>query len=146
MRRALACRVIGLGLAGLGLVGLTGGCRAPDPAAAVRSTTWHAADMGGRGIAAGVASTLHLDAHGRASGTTGCNRFTGPVSIAGDEVRLGPFASTRRMCAPPVMDQEERYLEALAGARHFRLEDGTLRLQDAQGRELVRFVSTVTPE
>ena len=33
---------------------------------------------------------------------------------------VGPLGSTRMMCAPPVMDQEQRFFQALEGAR--RLE------------------------
>jgi heat shock protein HslJ len=112
----------------------------------LEETTWLAEQIGGTGIVAHVQSTLRVDSDGRASGNAGCNRFTGTASIAGDEVGFGPFAATRRMCPPEVMDQEGRYLAALEAARRFVVENGALRLRDENGRELLLFIVTSAPE
>jgi heat shock protein HslJ len=93
-----------------------------------------------------VQSTLRLDSDGQASGSAGCNRFTAPARLTGDEIHLGPFATTRRLCPPEVMDQEDRYLAALAAARRFGLEGEVLRLRDEDDGELLRFIVTAAPE
>jgi putative lipoprotein len=142
MRRALAGSLLGLGLLTMG----PAGCLAPTPDAAMQETTWLAEAIGGEGITPGVQSTLRVDPDGRASGSAACNRFTGSATLAGDEVRFGPLATTRRMCPPDVMDQEDRYLAALAAARRFVLEDETLRLRDERDVDLVRFIVTDAPE
>ncbi len=83
-------------------------------------TAWKATEIGGRAVQEGVASTLRFGEQGSVSGGAGCNRFFGTLSLKGDRVSVGPLGSTRMMCAPPVMDQEQRFFQALEGAR--RLE------------------------
>ena len=83
-------------------------------------TAWKVAEIGGRAVGEEVTSTLGFDEEGRVSGSAGCNRFFGTLSLEGDRVSVGPLGSTRMMCAPPVMEQEQRYFQALEGAR--RLE------------------------
>jgi len=83
-------------------------------------TAWQAAEIRGRAVHGDVASTLRFDDDGRVSGSAGCNRYFGTLSLEGERVSVGPLGSTRMMCAPPVMDQEQRFLQALEGAR--RLE------------------------
>jgi heat shock protein HslJ len=141
MRRALAgCTT------GLALVAVLAGCHLSKPGATMQETTWLTEQIDGNGVAPRVQSTLRVDSDGRASGNAGCNRFTGTASITGDEVRFGPFAATRRMCPPAVMDQEGRYLAALEATRRFELKDGALRLRDEDGGELVLFIVTEAPE
>jgi hypothetical protein len=53
-------------------------------------------------------------ADGQASGSTGCNDYTAPVSSDGGQaLTIGPIASTQKACAELVMDQEAEYLAAL---------------------------------
>jgi putative lipoprotein len=142
MRRTLGGSLLSLGLLLLG----PAGCLAPTPAAPLHETTWLAEAIGGEGITPGVQSTLRVDSDGRASGSAACNRFTGSATITGTEVSFGPLATTRRMCPPDVMDQEDRYLSALAAARRFVHEDETLRLRDERDVDVVRFIVTDAPE
>jgi len=74
-------------------------------------------------------------------GSGGCNDFSGPVSGESAAVAFGPFATTRKACDQDIMDQEQRYLEALA--RGGRLESGMnlLYLVGADGKVAVRFLA-----
>jgi heat shock protein HslJ len=65
-----------------------------------------------------------------ASGDSGCNTFTGPVSLTGlDRIALGPFASTLRACADPTVGaQEQQYLAALALAKTYEVTGNQLTL------------------
>ena len=74
----------------------------------------------------------------RVSGSGGCNRFTGPASVAAGAVRIGPLASTRMACPGGAMEAEARFLSALERARGARLEAGRLQLLDAAGAPLLR--------
>jgi heat shock protein HslJ len=49
-------------------------------------------------------------------GSGGCNTFSGPLAIDGEEVRIGPLVTTRRACDADVMEQERLVLETLRRA------------------------------
>jgi hypothetical protein len=53
---------------------------------------------------------------GLIQGFAGCNAFSGPIHLDGEDVRIGPLVTTLRACAPDVMEQEQAVLAALAGA------------------------------
>ena len=51
------------------------------------------------------------------TGNAGCNTFTGPYVVAGEEIAIGPLASTQRACPDPQLQQQEAdYLAALQQA------------------------------
>ncbi|MTH64014.1 META domain-containing protein [Paracoccus shanxieyensis] len=81
---------------------------------------WLAEDIQGGGVIDNLQSTLHIAEDGHVSGSGGCNRFTGTARIEGATLRIGPLASTRRLCPPAVMDQEAKFLQALTAARSFQ--------------------------
>ena len=56
---------------------------------------------------------------GHVHGSAGCNNYQGVIETEDGELRFGPFASTRMMCADAVMDQEERFLAALGKGKRF---------------------------
>lgn len=130
-------------------------CAAHEPAVSDRpvqvsdliGSHWLAEDIAGAGVVDNSHSTLHFAAADKVEGDTGCNRFTGPLATEGASIRLGPLASTRRACAPALMDQERRYLQALAHAAGLRLDRGLLLLVDERGAPLVRYsrVDTTSP-
>ena len=85
-------------------------------------TEWALEEIDGSGVVDNVQSTLRFESNDRIMGWGGCNRyFTGFRSI-GDDIKLGPIGSTRRICPPVVMDQEDRFFQALQKARKIRIE------------------------
>lgn len=100
-------------------------------------TSWTAQEIDGRATIESTRPDLAFEKKEHASGTTGCNRFAGPVSIDGTAIRLGPLVATRRGCPEAVMDQEHRFLAALEEARTIRLDWGTLVLLDGSGQARV---------
>ena len=73
------------------------------------------------------------------SGSTGCNRCSGPYTVDGDTLVLGAIVSTQMACPPPARaggDGIRRGLESVAG---WRVEDDELVLLDAEDGELLRF-------
>lgn len=101
-------------------------------------TAWRATAIGDTETRGHEASTLAFSASQRVTGGAACNRFAAPVSLAGEKIAIGPLAVTRKACPPAVMDQERRYLTALAAAARVVQEGERLRLLDADGRVLVR--------
>lgn len=88
--------------------------------------------------AGGRPLTLRLDsAESRASGFSGCNRYTGPFTLAGDSLRFGSIASTRMAC-PDVGAVEQNYMSMLAAITSFAATDTTLTLNAADS-PLARF-------
>ena len=57
--------------------------------------------------------TVTLGADGRAYGNGGCNHWFAPYTLEGDKLSFGPVGSTRKQCAPALMEQEKRFLKAL---------------------------------
>ena len=85
--------------------------RVPEANELVRA--WLLEDLGGRGVMDMAQTTLEFDGGGRASGSGGCNRFTGSYTFTDGELSFGPLAGTKMMCPEAVMDQEDRFHQAL---------------------------------
>lgn len=86
--------------------------------------------------------SLTLDAASMgATGTGGCNRYTGTYTVDHDAGTLGfsPLAATRMMC-PEGMDTEAAFLAAMGEVQAFALTDeGNLELLGAEGALVARF-------
>jgi heat shock protein HslJ len=86
-------------------------------------------------VLAGVTLTAEFGRDGALSGNSGCNSYNGPYTVTGDQIKIGPLASTRKACADPagVMDQEAQYLAALESAATYRIEGAALELRTKDG-------------
>lgn len=91
-------------------------------------------------VLAGTTSTATFGADGRINGSAGCNTYMGPYQSDGQSLTIGPLATTRMLCAQPVMDQETAFLAALGKATHYQFESGRLVLRDASGATQATFV------
>jgi heat shock protein HslJ len=67
------------------------------------------------------------------SGSAGCNDYSGPYTLDGDKVAIGPLATTRKACEPPVMDQETQFLTALQTPSTVEQNGGIITLRAASG-------------
>lgn len=104
---------------------------------------WVLTELGrGERVPAGVGIDAVFE-DGRISGSAACNRYFASVeSAAPGALRIGPIGATRRMCEPPLMDWEQRYLGALEQVTHGRLANGRLELsfEGARGSDALVFV------
>lgn len=57
--------------------------------------------------------TLTLAEDGRAYGNAGCNHWFASYTLDGDQLSFGKVGKTRKLCAPALMEQEQRFLQAL---------------------------------
>ncbi|MGQ7957121.1 META domain-containing protein [Pseudomonas sp. SP16.1] len=57
--------------------------------------------------------TITFAADGRAHGHAGCNHWFAGYSLNGDALDFDVPGSTRKMCAPALMEQERRFLDAI---------------------------------
>lgn len=123
------------------------------PSDPLADTEWLLEDLGGTGVIDNAQTTLHFDSTGRISGQGGCNRYIGraqrqAVDGAPDSeftLTIGAIASTKRLCVPALMDQENRYFQALQKAERIKL-DGPYLLIDSEGIEApLRFTRLSAP-
>lgn len=118
---------------------------APDGAPrsdALAGTAWRAVEADAAATP-GSTPTLTFDSPQHASGSTGCNRFSGSIAMDGGALRFGPLLTTRRGCPAPVMEREKRFLGALEACRSWRRAPGSgggqaLELLDESGTVVLR--------
>jgi putative lipoprotein len=100
---------------------------------------WLAEDINGGGVIDDLQTVLEFAPDGQVSGMAGCNRFGGKASIDGSALSFGDLFSTEMACAPAVMDQEAKFLDALGRVASYRLDNarGKLILLDAAGNNIM---------
>lgn len=114
---------------------------AAQPVALV-GTAWRLADLAGADVVAGAEATLEFPEAGRVAGRGSCNRFFGPVTIAGTAIQFGALGATQMACPQAVGAQESRYFAALGEAERFEIDGTTLRIYSRGAAAPLRFVRT----
>jgi heat shock protein HslJ len=86
-------------------------------------------------ILAGTQMDIQFGKDGTVSGKSGCNTYNGPYTVNGNQIKIGPLASTMMACSDPagIMDQEQQYLAALGTAATYQIEGNVLELRTADG-------------
>jgi heat shock protein HslJ len=86
-------------------------------------------------IIAGTEMDIQFGKDGTVSGKSGCNNYSGPYTVNGNQIKIGPLASTMMACSDPegVMDQEQQYLAALETAATYQIEGNVLELRTSDG-------------
>lgn len=120
---------------------------APAPAAAdgasatpLLGTSWVLEDMGTGSLIDGVTTSLSFQHGNRVAGIGGCNGYVGTATITGDRLTFSPFTTTKATCQPNVLDQETRYLDALARAERFEIDGVVMMLYTKGASQPLRFV------
>ncbi|AYC32145.1 META domain-containing protein [Pseudomonas cavernae] len=127
MKRALA-----LGLIGASLLGC-----AADPTALEQETTYQVEWLGERPLIDRSHLTITLDKDGRAYGSAGCNHWFASYQLEGERLSFGSAGSTRKMCAPALMEQEQRFLDMLGTIQRWDVSAiEQLRLWPTQGKPM----------
>jgi heat shock protein HslJ len=57
--------------------------------------------------------TIQLATDGKMEGSTGCNQYSTSYTIKQELITIGFPATTRQMCPPELMEQEQQFLNAL---------------------------------
>jgi heat shock protein HslJ len=102
--------------------------------------TWVLEDLGGRRVVDEAQPTLEFTGDGMVSGHGSCNRFRGPVVVAGDSIEFGPLIATRMFCGEEITNQELAYLAALNGAERWHIREPYLYIYLIGRGEPLRFV------
>jgi heat shock protein HslJ len=125
--------------------GAAGGGGSPFPTAtSLVGTEWVLVDLGGTPVPeTSRQATLVFSEPGKVSGNGSCNRFTGTVEVGELGVmKIGPLASTRMACPPPLGDQELAYLTALQKAERLGTEGDQLNVYSQGLEKPLRFKRT----
>jgi heat shock protein HslJ len=111
----------------------------------LEGTHWRLANLQRQALPAGPAPTLQFDGP-RVSGSDGCNRYTGPYTRAGANLRIGPGLASTRMACPGDLERRAADFARVLGETHrYRVQStGTgdhLDLLDASGAVIARFTA-----
>ena len=82
---------------------------------------------------AGTELTVTFTPDGQASGSGGCNNFSGGYTLNGTSLTVGPLATTMKACEQDIMDQEMQFLTALQTPTTVEPSGATVTLRDASG-------------
>lgn len=76
------------------------------------------------GALTGTEVTAIFGADGNLTGTAGCNNYRAGYQVDGNNITIGPAATTRMFCAEPegVMDQETEYLRSIENAATYEID------------------------
>ena len=118
-----------------------------DPPPPLHETAWKLNSYNdGQGalvtVLAGSEVTAHFAEDGTLSGFAGCNNYTTSYNLDGDNISIGPIASTLMACdSPPgIMDQETQFLAALESATVYHNLVAGLIMLDADYDPAVFFI------
>lgn len=112
------------------------------------NTHWSLISLGPVGaekpIVAGSNITL-LAADGKFGGYAGCNSYGGAYEVTGDQLSLHDINSTLMACTDEqIMQQEQRYFQALQSAGRFAVGDNRLTINYDNGNSALVFEKAVT--
>jgi len=78
--------------------------------------------------------TVTFSADGRAYGSGGCNHWFAGYQLKGSTLSISQPGSTRKACAPALMEQEQRLLQALSEVQRWDFSEiDQLRLWPREG-------------
>ena len=114
-------------------------------------TDWRLVSLGPAGaetnVIAGTTVTLRFGEDERASGSTGCNSYSGTYQVRGDNISFSRLVSTRRACLDQnANQQEQRFLSALEAANRFRLTSNRLTILSDRARSVLNFINNSEPD
>jgi heat shock protein HslJ len=136
-------QVVSASALAIALLSIAAGCRTPGQVAPssdrLGGTSWVVEQIDGRDAVERARPTVVFDAAAeRVSGRASCNRYSAGVTRAGETLRIAQAVTTKMACAPPLMEQEARFLAVLGAVATHRREGDRLLLIDGNGRERLR--------
>ncbi len=93
-----------------------------NPLRLIRGAEWVVEDLAAEGIIDRSRLTLRFMDDNRIAGQASCNRYTGRYQLTDEGgIDVSELAMTRMACAPALMAQEARFIEALEQASRVRI-------------------------
>jgi len=131
-------KAIILPIAAIAILGLTA-CTSAEADITLTSQPWLLTELISQAPLPDTVITANFSANGELSGTSGCNNYSGPYTVDGQDIHMGPFASTMMMCPEPVMAQETLYMQTMENTASFTIQGGTLTFNGPGGSPLAVF-------
>lgn len=101
-----------------------------DPATLLQGEPWEVVELEGSAVADPTRMTLGFETDGQLGGLAACNRFFGRYVLSGEGLRLSPQGATKMACEPRAMQDEQRFMAAVARISGFGIAaDGRLALR-----------------
>jgi heat shock protein HslJ len=128
----LAIGAVALSLAACTATGGTGGT--------IDGTNWILKTYDVSGTATPVPAGVKVDAHfagGNIAGFSGCNVYSGPATVSGSTIKIGPTAGTLMACEGAGSTVEQAYLANLGKAATFTATSSALTLFDSAGKSIL---------
>ena len=110
----------------------------PEPDRALEGTPWQlnafVSNGAARSLLAGTRITATFD-KGRVAGSAGCNSYSGTYTLNNGSLGVKKDIITTRMaCAPDIMQQEQKFLDALAATTGYQIKASQLTLSYPAGQ------------
>lgn len=112
-----------------------GACNNPVavPTSETLTGNWHVESIKDKHVIAKSTALLIFNQKNQLSGSASCNNISTSYNLQSHSIKIGPIATTRKMCLPALMQQESLLLQALSKVKRFKLHDGELSMYDHQG-------------
>ena len=126
-------------VAGCNLIGGTAGT-----GGTLDGTRWVLTTIDIGGTATPVPQGVTIDAtfaDGRVAGSGGCNSYTGPYTLDGSKITIGPLQSTLMSCIGPAGEIETLYFASLEAADSYTATAESLTIYDIPGTALLVFAA-----
>ncbi|MBN1511837.1 MAG: META domain-containing protein [Phycisphaerae bacterium] len=121
-------------------LGALSGCSSPVVSSPLDGTTWRLVGWSISSIHPGSVTITAGFAHGRISGNSGVNSYSGPYTVGpGRAFSVGTLTGTLIEGSEEAMRAEAAYLMLLEEARSYQRADDTLTLYDEGGNESLIF-------
>lgn len=99
---------------------------------------WVVESIGERPVVDRSPARIQFSGDGAIAGNASCNRFFGKYTYTKQTLAIEPLGSTRMMCLPALMEQEQRLLEQLPTATTANIENGLLMLRDGANQLVIQ--------
>ena len=89
-----------------------------------------------------IFATISFSADGNLKGNVGCNGFSGPYEVSGNELSTGPLMATLMGCESARMEQESAVLRLLNGRLSFESDGERLTITSEDGHSGLDLIRT----
>jgi len=115
-----------------GLIALSVAACGSSASTSLPGSQWTVTSINGKTTEADGTPTIEFGSDGNVAGTTGCNRYSGKVTIDGDKITFGQMTSTLIGCEGAIGAQEQAFLAAMDGATNWSVgSNGDLTIKGA---------------
>lgn len=142
----MSVRILGAvvaALATLWFAGCSGMTAHAEDGQLLGGTAWILAELPGEALVEPGNVTLQF-AEDRASGSDGCNRFSGGFQSGAQKLQFAQLVATQMACAPAVMAQASAVTRALGATRSYRIDGERLQLLAADGTTVATYRAQAT--